>query len=184
MEGYEREMQAQRERARAASRFGVDLRAGAQVAERSEFRGYEELESEGRVLALLRDGSSVESLQQGEHGEVVLDRTPFYAESGGQVGDSGELHGASGDALRGRGHAKARRRARASRAAGERAHRDRRHASLARVDAERREAIRLNHSATHLLHAALRRCSARTCRRRARWWRRTGCGSTSRTSSR
>ena len=57
MHGYEREMQAQRERARAASKFGVDLRAGAQVAERSEFCGYEAVECQGRVVALLRDGA-------------------------------------------------------------------------------------------------------------------------------
>src|ERR1039457_2196144 len=76
LDGYEREMEAQRDRARAASRFGVDQRGGAQVAGRSEFRGYEELESQGRVLALLRDGESVETLAAGDHGEVVLDRTP------------------------------------------------------------------------------------------------------------
>src|SRR5262249_37342745 len=95
MAGYEREMEAQRERARAASRFGVDQRGAAPVAARSEFRGYEELESQGQVLALLRDGQSVEALQAGDSGEVVLDRTPFYAEAGGQIGDSGELRAGS-----------------------------------------------------------------------------------------
>jgi alanyl-tRNA synthetase len=88
LDGYEREMEVQRVRARAASRFGVDQRGGAQVAGRSEFRGYEELESQGRVLALLRDGESVEALAAGDHGEVILDRTPFYAEAGGQIGDA------------------------------------------------------------------------------------------------
>jgi alanyl-tRNA synthetase len=155
LEGYEREMDAQRVRARAASRFGVDQRGDAQVAGRSEFRGYHELESQGRVLALLREGRSVETLAAGEHGEVVLDRTPFYAEAGGQVGDAGELlaepdtHFTVEDTRkRGATHAH---------------HGQLRSGSLrlgdtltARVDAARREAIRLNHSATHLLHAALR----------------------------
>jgi len=155
MDGYEREMEAQRERARAASRFGVDQRGGAQVAGRSEFRGYEELESQGRVLALLRDGQSVEALVSGDHGEVVLDRTPFYAEAGGQVGDTGELraepdtHFAVEDThKRGATHAHRGHLRSGSLKLGD--------TLIARVDAERREAIRLNHSATHLLHAALR----------------------------
>jgi alanyl-tRNA synthetase len=156
LEGYDREMDAQRERARAASKFGVGPRDGVQIEGRSDFSGYEELESRGRVLALLREGAHVEALQAGDRGEVVLDRTPFYAESGGQIGDSGELHGAEGvrfavEDTQKRGSA---------------------HAHLgvalggtiklgatlfARVDTQRRDAIRLNHSATHLLHAALRR---------------------------
>jgi alanyl-tRNA synthetase len=155
MPGYESEMEAQRERARAASRFGVDQRGGAQVSGRSEFRGYEELESQGRVLALLRNGESVDSLAAGEQGEVVLDRTPFYAESGGQIGDSGTLRGSPSTEFavedtqkRGATHA----------------HRGVLRSGVlrlgdtltAQVDAERRQAIRLNHSATHLLHAALR----------------------------
>ena len=97
MDGYEREMAAQRERARSASKFSVEQRATTQIEECSEFRGYEELKSEGRVLALLREGAHVEALNTSERGEVVLDRTPFYAEAGGQVGDSGELSGADGD---------------------------------------------------------------------------------------
>jgi alanyl-tRNA synthetase len=154
--GYEREMAAQRDRARAASRFGVDLRGAAPVAERSEFRGYDELESEGVVLALLRDGQSVATLADGERGEVLLDRTPFYAEAGGQVGDSGELRGdaqtrfAVDDTLkRGAAHGHRGQLSGGSLKVGDRL--------VARVDAGRREAIRLNHSATHLLHAALRR---------------------------
>ena len=154
--GYEREMTAQRKRARAASRFGVDLRGAAQVAERSEFRGYDELESEGRVLALLSDGESVVALAAGDRGEVVLDRTPFYAEAGGQVGDSGELRGDAQTRFtvddtfkRGGAHVHRGQLLSGSLKLGERL--------VARVDAERREAIRLNHSATHLLHAALRR---------------------------
>jgi alanyl-tRNA synthetase len=155
LDGYEREMEAQRDRARAASRFGVDQRGGAQVAGRSEFRGYEELESQGRVLALLRDGESVETLAAGDHGEVVLDRTPFYAEAGGQIGDSGELLAKPETRFtvedthkRGATHAHRGQLKSGSLKLGD--------TLTARVDAERREAIRLNHSATHLLHAALR----------------------------
>ncbi|HEY6451792.1 MAG TPA: alanine--tRNA ligase [Steroidobacteraceae bacterium] len=154
--GYEREMEAQRERARAASRFGVELRGGAQLTERSEFRGYEELESQGRVVALLRDGQGVQALAAGESGEVVLDRTPFYAEAGGQIGDSGELRGQAETRFvvedtyrRGAAHVHRGRVASGTVRLGD--------TLLAQVDAERREAIRLNHSATHLLHAALRR---------------------------
>jgi alanyl-tRNA synthetase len=156
MRGYEREMEAQRQRARAASRFGVDQRGAAPVAGRSEFRGYQELESEGRVLALLRNGQSVESLQAGDQGEVVLDRTPFYAEAGGQIGDTGLLQRAPdtrflvADTYKlGATHAHRGQLQSGSVRLGD--------TLVARVDAERRAAIRLNHSATHLLHAALRR---------------------------
>jgi alanyl-tRNA synthetase len=153
--GYELEMEAQRERARAASKFGVDQRAGAQLAERSEFCGYEAIECQGRVVALLRDGASVEALAAGERGEVILDRTVFYAESGGQVGDSGELLGAATTRFevedtqkRGAAHSHIGRLLAGRLQVGD--------SVLARIDAERRAAIRLNHSATHLLHAALR----------------------------
>jgi alanyl-tRNA synthetase len=156
LEGYEREMNAQRERARAASRFGVDLRGGVAIDARSEFRGYDALEVEGRVIALLRDGARVEALEAGESGEVILDRTAFYAESGGQVGDRGELRGAEGLVFevtdtqkRGGSHSHIGRLLAGRLVPG----------ALLRgsVDAARREAIRLNHSATHLLHAALRK---------------------------
>src|ERR1700722_18105322 len=154
--GYEREMQAQRERARAASRFGVEQRGGVQVAERSEFCGYEAIECQGRVVALLRDGVSIEALAVGERGEVSLDRTVFYAESGGQVGDTGELIGAAStrfevkDTLkRGAAHSHIGRLIAGRLQVGD--------SVIERIDAERRAAIRLNHSATHLLHAALRK---------------------------
>ncbi|HEX7327708.1 MAG TPA: alanine--tRNA ligase [Casimicrobiaceae bacterium] len=89
-EGFERAMDVQRDRARAASQF----KAGAMLAydgPKTRFRGYETTSDEGRIVALYRDGVHVESLSGGERGVVVLDRTPFYAESGGQVGDRGEL---------------------------------------------------------------------------------------------
>jgi alanyl-tRNA synthetase len=161
MEGYEREMELQRERARAASKFGVDLRGGEAIDARSEFIGYDTLASDSIVVALRRAGARVENLQPGESGEVVLARTPFYAEAGGQVGDTGLLFsdgkgvaaaGAAfsvsdtqkvGGAIVHIGVLKG-----ASLKVGD--------AVIARVDEARRAAIRLNHSATHLLHAALR----------------------------
>ncbi len=88
--GFDRAMEAQRQRARAASQFKM----GAQLeyaGQKTQFRGYDTLSSEARVTALYKDGSAVESLVTGERGVVVLDQTPFYAESGGQVGDRGEL---------------------------------------------------------------------------------------------
>jgi alanyl-tRNA synthetase len=154
--GYEREMQAQRDRARAASKFGVEQRGTAQLAERSEFCGYEADECQGRVVALLRDGTSVEALSAGERGEVILDRTVFYAEGGGQVGDTGELLGAAATRFevedtqkRGAAHSHIGRLVAGRLQVGD--------SVLARIDAARRAAIRLNHSATHLLHAALRK---------------------------
>ncbi|HEX4051288.1 MAG TPA: alanine--tRNA ligase [Steroidobacteraceae bacterium] len=161
MAGYEREMEAQRERARAASRFGVDLRGGVALDLKSEFVGYDTEHASARVTALLRDGQAVQAIEAGERAEVVLDRTPFYAESGGQVGDSGELRGDAGVArftvqdTRKRGAAYAH--------FGELS--DGRlevgQSVEAHIDVARREAIRLNHSATHLLHAALRQVLGR-----------------------
>ena len=156
LEGYEREMNAQRERARAASRFGVDLRGGVAIDARSDFCGYEALEADGRVIALLRDGARVDVLEAGESGEVILDRTAFYAESGGQVGDRGELRGPEGllfevtdTQKRGGSYSHLGRLLAGRLVPG---------AQLrGSVDGARREAIRLNHSATHLLHAALRK---------------------------
>jgi alanyl-tRNA synthetase len=90
MDAFNAAMAAQQDRSRAASKF----KAGAQLeynGARTNFRGYESFSEEGRVVALYRDGASVQSLAIGEEGIVVLDRTPFYAESGGQVGDRGEL---------------------------------------------------------------------------------------------
>jgi alanyl-tRNA synthetase len=157
MVGYEAEMNAQRDRARAASKFNVDLRGSAAIDARSEFTGYSERAGESRVVALLRAGAPVESLASGEEGEVVLERTPFYAESGGQVGDTGMLTAANGGARfavsdtqkRGRAHSHIGRLESGSIRLGDTLH--------AEIDSERRAAIRLNHSATHLLHAALRR---------------------------
>ncbi len=94
--GFEAAMEAQRTRARAASKFGVDLRGDLQVEGQTQFKGYETERADGKVVALFRGKEAVKELRAGEEGQVVLDATPFYAESGGQVGDQGEL--ASGGA--------------------------------------------------------------------------------------
>ncbi len=154
--GFERAMESQRDRARAASRFGVDLRADRDINARSEFCGYDRVEANGRVVVLLRDGARVPQLLAGERGEVILDATPFYAESGGQVGDAGVL-------LAGAAHFHVEDTQKRG-AAGAHSHVGMLETGslkegdvvIARVDSARRGATALNHSATHLLHAALR----------------------------
>jgi alanyl-tRNA synthetase len=89
--GFDKAMQAQRERARAASQFKVGESLAYQ-GPKTTFEGYERLENAAKIVALYNEGASVASLKEGESGIVVLDRTPFYAESGGQVGDVGELN--------------------------------------------------------------------------------------------
>jgi alanyl-tRNA synthetase len=154
MTGYEREMEAQRERARAASRFGVDLRGGPDLGTTTEFCGYDHVAGESRIAALLKNGVPVDTLAPGEEGEVVLERTPFYAESGGQVGDTGELlaggarFAVSDTRKRGGAFAHIGKLAGASLKLGD--------AVAAHIDGARRERTRSNHTATHLLHAALR----------------------------
>ncbi|MGN6313231.1 MAG: alanine--tRNA ligase [Rhodanobacteraceae bacterium] len=160
MDGFERAMEEQRERARSASQFESRLQMPAEVASKlkpTEFLGYEALEAEGcKVLAILREGRSVDALAPGESAAIILDRTPFYAESGGQVGDTGALEFAAGrllvhdtQKLGGQFHAHLGEwKGAAPLRVNDSAH--------ARVDAARRQAIVLNHSATHLLHAALR----------------------------
>jgi len=152
--GFELLMEAQRERARAASRFGAELQQGTTVTARTLFQGYEGLDGEGQVSALLRDGAPVDALNAGDAGEVVLDRTPFYAEAGGQVGDAGELAGSDVHFIvadtqkRGVAHSHIGKLVAGRIALGD--------TLSARVDGERRRATALNHTATHLLHAALR----------------------------
>jgi alanyl-tRNA synthetase len=152
--GFEAAMDAQRDRARAASRFGVDLRGGTKVDSRTQFHGYDSLAGESLVVALLKGGAAVEELNPGERGEVVLEATPFYAESGGQVGDAGELAGAGirfvvGDTVkRGTAFSHVGKVVEGRIRLGDRLG--------AQVDGARRAATALNHSATHLLHAALR----------------------------
>lgn len=160
MAGFDEAMQAQRDRARAASRFQSRDNMPADLASRipgTEFLGYEALEAaDCTVQGIIRDGVDVAELAPGEEGVVVLDRTPFYAESGGQVGDTGTLSTAGGaftvtDTRIVGGVFFAH----AGTWQGDQPVKP--GASLtATVDAERRQAIVLNHSATHLLHAALR----------------------------
>ncbi|MEO5595924.1 MAG: alanine--tRNA ligase [Lysobacteraceae bacterium] len=160
MAGFDVAMTQQRERAREASKFGgatmlaADLVAGMTP---TEFLGYDRNDSDDlHVLALLRDGTAVESLHAGEEGTVILERSPFYAESGGQMGDHGELIGDDArfevndtHKLSGSFHGHVGKLMSGTLRRGDRV--------TGRIDAERRRAIVLNHSATHLLHAALRK---------------------------
>ena len=152
--GFEREMQAQRERARSASSFGIDYNALVKVDGETEFLGYQEHQSEAKVLMILKDGASVETALEGDQAVIVLDRTPFYAESGGQVGDCGYLAAdhlrvditdtnKSGNAFLHHGLI-----TQGTLQVGDNI--------TAQVDAQVRHATALNHSATHILHAALR----------------------------
>lgn len=152
--GFETAMEEQRRRARESSGFGADYNAMIRVDGVSEFKGYDHLELNGKVTALFIDGKAVDSVSAGQEAVVILDQTPFYAESGGQVGDKGELKGAGfsfavsdtqkyGQAIGHIGKV-----ASGSLKVGD--------AVQADVDEARRQRIRLNHSATHLMHAALR----------------------------
>ncbi|KQZ68296.1 alanine--tRNA ligase [Rhodanobacter sp. Root561] len=159
MAGFEQAMNEQRERARAAGKFEAKGQMPAELASQLKptvFLGYEALQGSGsKVLGIVRGGKQVDQLGEGEEGLIILDRTPFYAESGGQVGDTGTLSSASGrfdvgDTLKMGGVFFG--------------HAGTWHGGSLRtgdtvdvsVDASRRQAIVLNHSATHLLHAALR----------------------------
>ncbi|KAF1055015.1 MAG: Alanine--tRNA ligase [Stenotrophomonas maltophilia] len=153
-DGFEREMEAQRERARSASAFGMDYNSLVKVDGDTRFLGYQGVSGAGQIVALFKDGKAVEQLAEGDDGVVVLDQTPFYAESGGQIGDSGYLAGAgvrfdvrdttkAGGAFLHHGVV-----AQGGLSVGA--------AVKAEVDANVRQATALNHSATHLLHAALR----------------------------
>jgi alanyl-tRNA synthetase len=152
--GFDAAMEAQRGRARAASKFGTDLRESVKLPGRTEFSGYDHLAGSGKITALIFDGAVVDVMRAGQEGQVVLDHTPFYAESGGQVGDTGML---TTDTAR--FTVRDTRKIGASFA----------HVGVlesgelrvetqvqAQVDGSRRHSVALNHSATHLLHAALR----------------------------
>ncbi|SEG59056.1 alanine--tRNA ligase [Vibrio hangzhouensis] len=153
-EGFEKAMEAQRQRAREAGQFGTDYNAAIKVDTNTEFCGYTGTEGSSTVAAMFVEGSEVEALSAGDKAIVVLEETPFYAESGGQCGDAGVLKTSSGlfkvEDTQKLGNAIAH-------------HGELTEGVLAKgddvaatVDAERRAAISLNHSATHLLHAALR----------------------------
>lgn len=155
MEGFEREMEAQRARARAASKFGTVDTDSYQLDETTEFVGYESLQAESKVVALF-DGTARVDTVSGDEKDVVivLDQTPFYAESGGQVGDTGKLYGngvsveimdtvKSGNAFLHKGILRE----------GELNVGDQLNTE---VDRQIRQSTKTNHSATHLLHAALK----------------------------
>lgn len=153
-DGFNREMEAQRERAQAASQFGMDYNNLIRVDGTTAFEGYHAVESLAKVNAIFIDGKEVDQVKAGQSAVIILENTPFYAESGGQVGDSGILE--SADALftvndtqkygQVFGHIGELKKGEIK--VGQTLH--------AVVDAERRQATSLNHSATHLLHAALR----------------------------
>ncbi|MCH7637362.1 MAG: alanine--tRNA ligase [Proteobacteria bacterium] len=153
--GFEKSMAGQRDRARAASKFSAASGDAIKTDLESSFCGYDGTEGTGKIVALFQDGASVNELASGEEGAVILSSTPFYAESGGQIGDAGILIGdsklfsvvdtqKSGKAIVHFGVVED-----GKLKIGDEVE--------AIVDADRRQAIRLNHSATHLMHAALRR---------------------------
>ncbi|GEA11745.1 alanine--tRNA ligase [Alteromonas sp. KUL49] len=152
-EGFEAAMQAQRARAQQASQFGTDYNEILNVEQETDFTGYTEVEGEATVVELIADNAFADTLNDGQEGVIVLNQTPFYAESGGQVGDKGILRVANGEfvvtdtqkmgnAFAHRGVAKG--------------VVNKGDTATAAIDTNNREAIKKNHSATHLLHAALR----------------------------
>jgi len=155
MAGFDREMEIQRERARAASQFGSADTGDLQLSDVTEFVGYDSLEDESTVIGIIVDGAQVDQADADQQALVVLDRTTFYAESGGQAGDTGQLIAdgvvldvtdtvKSGDAFLHQGKP-----VNGSLAVGDKVQ--------SVVNRPLRDATRLNHSATHLMHAALRK---------------------------
>ncbi|MGK0500535.1 MAG: alanyl-tRNA synthetase [Oceanicoccus sp.] len=152
--GFEQAMEQQRQRARSASNFKMDLAEGVAIDGNTEFTGYQALTADCEITALLKDGELVDSLAEGDHGVVVFAATPFYGESGGQAGDSGLL---SSDSSRfevsdtsksNDNHLHHGVLTQGSLQVGQKLY--------AQVDDDIRQATALNHTATHLLHAALR----------------------------
>lgn len=152
--GFEREMEAQRERAKASSNFGTDYNNVIKVDGVTTFKGYETTETEATVVALFSNGNAVETIQSGENAVVVLDQTAFYGESGGQIGDSGQILSeicnfeVKDTQKYGQVFGHIGQLASGSLSVGDKV--------FAQIDTTRRHAITLNHTATHLLHAALR----------------------------
>jgi alanyl-tRNA synthetase len=154
-QGFNREMAKQRETSRSSSKFTVDYTKFQQIKGKTEFVGYDKLTSKSNITGLFKDGQAVQSLSQDEQGLIVLDLTPFYAEAGGQIGDSGNIctdnccfqvndTKKQGDVYLHYGYVK--------------------HGKLkinqkanAIVDADKRQDISINHTTTHILHTALRK---------------------------
>ncbi|NOZ38076.1 MAG: alanine--tRNA ligase [Gammaproteobacteria bacterium] len=154
MLGFDKAMAAQRERARSANSFAIDYGADLQLEGRTEFTGYEHLSDTAVISELLIDGKSCVRLEAGQEGMLVLEQSPFYAESGGQVGDTGRIFTDTAEfevqntQKQGKVFVHIGRMLKGSLRPGE--------AVQAQVDSQRRQAIAYHHSATHLLHAALR----------------------------
>lgn len=154
MSGFERCMEEQRNRSSAAGQFNVDYTRAQQIAGKTEFRGYQDLRGKGKVIGILVDNEAVEQVAEEQECIIILDRTPFYGESGGQVGDAGYIEADAGrfevrDCKKsGDHHLHIGRLLTGSLHLGDDV--------VATVDHHVRQATALNHSATHLLHAALR----------------------------
>lgn len=155
MAGFDRAMEAQRERARAASQFGSADTGDLELSDVTEFVGYESLEDEATVIGIIVNGAKVAQANDDQEALLVLDKTPFYAESGGQAGDTGQLIAdgvvfnvtdtvKSGDAFLHQAKSVSGRLSLGDKV-------------KSVVDRPKRDATRLNHSATHLMHAALRK---------------------------
>lgn len=152
--GFEKEMAAQRQRAREAGKFAVDYNSIVKVEDETEFSGYDATEGQGQIIAIYKDGTLVDEVTEGDEALIVLNQTPFYAESGGQIGDTGIFKNETGifevqdtkksgnafvhQGIVTMGNLKVTQNVEAT------------------VKAELRAATARNHSATHLLHAALR----------------------------
>ncbi len=155
MAGFETEMEAQRDRARAASNFAVVDTGGIDIDGSTDFTGYDSINDQAQVTGLFHDGEKVDVLNAGEEGIVVLDHTPFYAESGGQVGDRGVIR-LEGGVFRVMDTQKQGKAVIAHTGMVTQGQLHLGDTVDALVDQQRRDATRLNHSATHLMHAALR----------------------------
>ncbi len=155
MPGYEAAMQGQREQARSSSKFGVDYNEAISTDAVTDFTGYENLLDQSEVIALYKAGEAVDTISAGDEAVVILKNTPFYAESGGQVGDTGLLHNEQCrfDVMDTQKQGKAFIHI-GSLAEGQLSVGDN---LSAEIDAARRDATIRNHSATHLMHAALRK---------------------------
>ena len=152
-QGFEEHMLAQRKKSQAASSFKADYNDQITSSQTSEFKGYDATEFDGSVIELFADGESVQTLNDGQQGILVLDNTPFYAESGGQSGDKGEITVAGGTFVVADTQKLGNAVAHYGTANGEINVGE---SAKAVIDSSRREAIKKNHSATHLIHAALR----------------------------
>ena len=153
-EGFDLQMQEQRSRARAASKFSTGESGSIKTDVETSFSGYENMGGNGKVIAIYKNSDEVDCLSEGDEGVLILDITPFYAESGGQVGDTGVIESDNGFFQV----------ADTQKSIKANIHHGKTHSGtirigdevLATIDSERRAAIVINHSATHLMHAALR----------------------------